>query len=379
MSATSHFQPQTSLPANLDPQAEPNSDLSLRAYDYNLPPECIAQNPVVPRDTSRLLVVSTTTTHQHCVFRDLPERLQASDLLVLNDSRVLAARLYGQTDTGARVEVLLLEENNQGQWLALVKPGKRFKQGVEVEFEPMDVSPQPERLRARVLERDEATSGRWLEFNLPTGRSLLPYLEFYGQVPLPPYVTGSEAAPEQYQTVYAQRLGSAAAPTAGLHFTPELFDRLQAAGIQTAFITLHVGVGTFRPVEAEDIRTHQMHGEWLEIKPEVVDLIQQTKANGGRIIAVGTTSTRALEGAAQTGILQPYCGKTNLYIYPGYQWRVVEGLITNFHLPKSSLMMLVSALMGRQRLLQLYEEAIAHEYRFYSFGDAMLILPEARL
>lgn len=381
--STSSFQPQMQLQTQpqpmVNPQSEPNPDLSLSAYDYDLPPERIAQNPVVPRDSSRLLVVSTAITHYHCVFRDLPEQLQAGDLLVFNDSRVLAARLYGHTDTGARVEVLLLEENDEGQWLALVKPGKRFKQGVEIEFESWQVAPEAKSLRAQVLERDEVTSGRWLKFDLPEGRSLLPYLDFYGQVPLPPYVTDSQAAPEQYQTVYAERLGSAAAPTAGLHFTSELFDRLHAAGIQTAFITLHVGVGTFRPVEVEDIRTHQMHGEWLEITPEVVDLIQQTKTSGGRVLAVGTTSTRALEGAAQTGALQPYCGKTNLYIYPGYQWKVVEGLITNFHLPKSSLMMLVSALIGRQRLLQLYEEAIAHHYRFYSFGDAMLILPEARL
>jgi S-adenosylmethionine:tRNA ribosyltransferase-isomerase len=239
--------------------------------------------------------------------------------------------------------------------------------------------PRP-KLTAKVLAVEPATGGRYLEFDLPPDQSLLPLLADLGHVPLPPYIHQSEADAEQYQTVYADRPGSAAAPTAGLHFTPELLQRLDEAGIQRAFITLHVGVGTFRPVESSDITQHQMHGEWLEIPVETVDKIQQTQANGGRVIAVGTTAVRSLEGAAaQTGTLQPYCGKTNLYIYPGFQWRVVEGLITNFHLPKSSLMMLVSALIGRQRLLDLYQMAIEEEYRFYSFGDAMLILPEARL
>jgi len=196
-------------------------------------------------------------------------------------------------------------------------------------------------------------------------------------VPLPPYITESQSEPEQYQTVYADRPGAVAAPTAGLHFTPSLLDRLQQKGIDQAFVTLHVGVGTFRPVEAEDITQHQMHGEWIEISLETVEKIRQTQARGGRIIAVGTTAVRSLEGASQSGQLNPYCGKTNLFIYPGYQWRVVDGLITNFHLPKSSLLMLVSALIGRERLLALYQVAIEQQYRFYSFGDAMLILPSA--
>lgn len=241
------------------------------------------------------------------------------------------------------------------------------------------LSPSP-LLSATVLETDEATGGRLLQFEVPMlGVSLIQLLDVFGQVPLPPYITDSQAEMEQYQTVYAQQPGAIAAPTAGLHFTPELLSRLQERGIEQAFVTLHVGVGTFRPVEVEDVTTHKMHGEWVEVSVETVEQIRATQAKGGRIIAVGTTVVRALEGAAQSGQLQPFCGKTNLFIYPGYQWRVVEGLITNFHLPRSSLLMLVSALIGRQRLLALYQEAIASCYRFYSFGDAMLISPEAKI
>jgi S-adenosylmethionine:tRNA ribosyltransferase-isomerase len=202
-------------------------------------------------------------------------------------------------------------------------------------------------------------------------------LEIFGEVPLPPYITASTSQDEQYQTVYAKHPGAIAAPTAGLHFTPELLEKLRDRGINQAFITLHVGVGTFRPVEVEDVTSHQMHEEWIEVPASTVEQIRATKAAGGRIIAVGTTAVRALEGAAQSGELQPFCGKTDLFIYPGYQWRVVDGLITNFHLPRSSLLMLVSALIGRERLLEIYQEAIACGYRFYSFGDAMLILPSA--
>ncbi|HEY9646108.1 MAG TPA: tRNA preQ1(34) S-adenosylmethionine ribosyltransferase-isomerase QueA, partial [Chroococcidiopsis sp.] len=234
--------------------------------------------------------------------------------------------------------------------------------------------------RAAVVGRDEATGGRYLKFELPPETSLFEVLEQLGKIPLPPYITESQAVLEQYQTVYAENSGSAAAPTAGLHFTAELLEQLRDRGVEQAFVTLHVGVGTFRPVEVETITDHAMHAEWMDVPATVVEQIQQTKARGGRVIAVGTTVTRALEGAAaQTGTLQPFCGKTNLFIYPGYQWRVIDGLITNFHLPKSSLMMLVSAMIGRSRLLELYQEAIAQEYRFYSFGDAMVILPEAKL
>jgi S-adenosylmethionine:tRNA ribosyltransferase-isomerase len=362
----------------------PDDDRMLLAYDYQLPPERIAQNPVMPRDSSRLLVVNSQIEHQHRIFRDLPEILKPGDLLVVNNTRVLPARLYGQKLSGVHVEVLLLEEKEANRWLTLVKPGKRLKPGARIQFFGGLPLETPEtgtpRLEAIVQSVDKPTGGRIIEFNVPSGEQLLSIIEEVGVIPLPPYITHSEAEAGQYQTVYAERPGSAAAPTAGLHFTPELLERLDAAGIEQAAITLHVGVGTFRPVESEDITAHMMHGEWLEVSAETVTKIEETKARGGRVIGVGTTVTRALEGiATQNGKLQPYSGKTDLFIYPGYEWKVLDGLITNFHLPKSSLLMLVSALIGRKRLLALYEEAIATEYRFYSFGDAMLILPEAKI
>ncbi|MBD2434106.1 MULTISPECIES: tRNA preQ1(34) S-adenosylmethionine ribosyltransferase-isomerase QueA [Fischerella] len=375
-------------------------DLSLAGYDYELPTELIAQNPAVPRDSSRLLVVNSPNvgkenTLQHRIFRELPEILRPGDLLVMNNTRVIPARLYGEKSTGAEVEVLLLEERQHNCWLALVKPGKRFKHGSKIVFTAKvdtdkeigrwgerfhPTTPLPDRLlSATVLETDAATGGRLLQFDLPEEVSLLQLLDVFGEVPLPPYITTTEAQSEQYQTVYAQNPGAVAAPTAGLHFTPQLLEKLRQQNINQAFVTLHVGVGTFRPVEVENVTTHTMHEEWIEVPPSTVEQIRATKAAGGRIIAVGTTVVRALEGAATTGELQPFCGKTNLFIYPGYQWRVVEGMITNFHLPRSSLLMLVSALIGRQRLLNIYQEAIASRYRFYSFGDAMLVLPEARI
>lgn len=356
-----------------------DADLLLQSYDYDLPPERIAQNPVTPRDQSRLLVLKDRDYHAHHTFRDLTELLRAGDRLVFNNTQVIPARLYGSKPEGAKVEVLLLEERQRNEWLVLVKPGKRLKPGATIVFDRQDGSDKPGELSAIVLETDEATGGRVLQFEVSGGKSLLEVLSAYGEVPLPPYVTETQAAPDQYQTVYAERPGAVAAPTAGLHFTPELLTRLQEKGIGLSFLTLHVGVGTFRPVEAENIKAHQMHGEWVEISPDTVEEIRQTRSQGGRVIAVGTTVVRSLEAAAQGGHLEPFCGKTNLFIYPGYRWRVVEGLITNFHLPKSSLLMLVSALIGRQRLLSLYREAIDQQYRFYSFGDAMLILPEARI
>jgi S-adenosylmethionine:tRNA ribosyltransferase-isomerase len=363
-------------------------DCSLAGYDYELPAELIAQNPAIPRDSSRLLVVNSPdvgkeTAPLHYIFRDLPEILRTGDLLVMNNTRVIPARLYGQKSTGAEVEVLLLEERQHNCWLALVKPGKRFKHGSKIVFAAKlaesgeNFSPSSN-LTAIVLETDAATGGRFLQFDLPEGMSLLQVLNVFGEVPLPPYITATNAQSKQYQTVYAQTPGAVAAPTAGLHFTPELLERLRQKGINQAFVTLHVGVGTFRPVEVEDVTTHKMHEEWIEVPEATVEQIRATQAAGGRIIAVGTTVVRALEGAAIQGELQPFCGKTDLFIYPGYKWRVVEGLITNFHLPRSSLLMLVSALIGRERLLNIYQEAVASRYRFYSFGDAMLILPEAR-
>jgi len=392
---------------------ENNIDRLLSSYDYELPAEMIAQNPAVPRDSARLLVVDSPNCHFHAIFRDLPDLLKPGDLLILNNTRVIPARLRGRKSTGAPVEVLLLEERQNNCWLALVKPGRRLQPGAKIFFEPQGLgtrdwgqgtgdkglgdkglgtgdwvlgarkspipnsqSPIPNPLSATVMERDEATGGRLLQFDVPLGVSFWEMLEEYGEMPLPPYITASQSQPEEYQTVYAQRQGAIAAPTAGLHFTPELLNRLHERGIKQASVTLHVGVGTFRPVEVEDITTHKMHGEWVEVPASTVEQIRETQAQGGRIIAVGTTVVRSLESAAANGELQPYSGKTELFIYPGYKWRVVDGLITNFHLPSSSLLMLVGALIGRGRLLDLYQVAIKHQYRFYSFGDAMLILPE---
>ncbi len=368
-------------------------DHLLSAYDYTLPIDRIAQTPCLQRDLARLLVVTDPQQHCHAIVRDLPNWLRPGDLLVLNNTRVIPARLYGQKSSGVPVEVLLLEpqavgaangETANGEkdcWLALVKPGKRLKPGATIAFgaPPLAVNAQPlnGELTATVRAIDEATGGRILQFEVPSGTTLDWWINQLGQVPLPPYITQTDAQPEQYQTVYADRPGAVAAPTAGLHFTPELLQRLQAQGIEQSFVTLHVGVGTFRPVEAAEITQHTMHAEWVEVPPATVEQIQRTKDRGGRIIAVGTTVVRSLEAAAQGDSIQPFYGKTNLFIYPGYTWRVVDGLMTNFHLPKSSLLMLVSALIGRQRLLDLYQIAIEDQYRFYSFGDAMLILPEA--
>lgn len=362
-------------------QSEAFLDHQLDAYDYELPESLIAQTPVEPRDQSRLLVVDTPVSCCHSRFERLVEWLCPGDLLVLNDTRVLPARLYGVKPSGGRVEVLLLEEQQPQSWLALVKPGRRLPVGTLLFFGDESLGDESEGnglLQAEVLDRDEATGGRILRFTTPDGAPLQSWLNRLGHMPLPPYITDSSAPPERYQTVYGQPVGSAAAPTAGLHFTPELLARLQAHGVGLAFLTLHVGVGTFRPVVVRAIATHQMHSEWMDLSPQTVEQIRQTQAQGGRIIAVGTTTVRSLESAAQSGSLQPFRGKTDLFIYPGYRWRVVDGLITNFHLPRSSLMMMLSALVGRERLLALYEEAIAHQYRFFSFGDAMLILPEAR-
>lgn len=357
-------------------------DRLLAAYDYPLPEAQIAQTPAVPRDSARLLVVKDRSQPAHRIFRDLPDLLQPGDLLVLNNTRVIPARLYGRKESGLPVEILLLEPQpiESGHcWLALVKPGKRLKPGVQILFGGSETDPHDCLLRANVLATDAATGGRILQFDVPEGASFEELIEKLGQMPLPPYISNTQAEPEQYQTVYADRPGAVAAPTAGLHFTPELLQRLRDRGIDQTFVTLHVGVGTFRPVEVEEITAHRMHAEWVDVPAQTVERIRQTKAQGGRVIAVGTTAVRSLEAAAQSGTLQPFRGKTDLFIYPGYQWRVVEGLITNFHLPKSSLLMLVSALIGRQRLLELYQIAIEQHYRFYSFGDAMLILPEAHL
>ncbi|MFP4336322.1 MAG: tRNA preQ1(34) S-adenosylmethionine ribosyltransferase-isomerase QueA [Halothece sp.] len=348
-------------------------DQTVSSYDYHLPESYIAQTPVTPRDHSRLLVVDSPTTHQHQYFYDLPKWLRNGDLLILNNTKVIPARLYGYKTTGAAIEVLLLEEREQNCWLALVKPGKRLQVGAKLQFHSR--FSEGEILEATVIAKNDPRGGRLLQFDLPKETPLMSILDDYGEIPFPPYVTETEANPEQYQTVYAQKLGAVAAPTAGLHFTEELLATLAQKGIKQAEVTLHVGVGTFRPVEVENITDHKMHEEWIDVSEETMAKIRETKAQGGRVIAVGTTVVRALEGAvAARGDLRGFCGKTDLFISPGYSLQVVDGLITNFHLPRSSLLMLVSAFVGRERLLSLYESAIAHQYRFYSFGDAMLII-----
>ena len=361
-----------------------SDDRLLSSYSYKLPEKLIAQTPIVPRDNSRLLIVDSLKSHVHSVFHRLTDWLLPGDLLILNNTRVIPARLYGYKSTGTKIEILLLEKQENSCWLALVKPGRRLPIGTEIFFDPKNNQQEnQEQLKARVIARDEATGGRILQFALPANYSWQEVLADYGQIPLPPYISSEQSQPHQYQTIYAEQPGAVAAPTAGLHFTSQLLTKLSAQGIQQAYITLHVGIGTFRPVETEKITDHAMHQEWVEISPQVVEQIKETKARGGRVIAVGTTAVRAIEGAATVSgvregqVLQSFRGKTNLFIYPGYDWQIVDGLITNFHLPYSSLLMLVSALIGRERLLNLYQEAIENQYRFYSFGDAMLILPEA--
>ncbi len=357
-------------------RAHPNPDHQLSAYSYTLPEGRIAQNPVTPRDHSRLLVIDSPECHHHQHFYDLVDWLLPGDLLILNDTKVIPARLYGRKSSGAAVEVLLIEPIEHDRWLALVRPGRRIQPGTELLFG----DPKSPLLSALVESRDEATGGRILQLMPQVDQPIDALIHQLGQVPLPPYITQSEALSEQYQTVFAQKKGAIAAPTAGLHFTQNLLTKLAEKGIQTAKVTLHVGIGTFRPVEVTDIKTHQMHQERIKVPAETVEKVRQTKANGGRIITVGTTSTRTLEGtAAICGELQPYEGKTDLFIYPGYQWQVIDGMITNFHLPGSSLLMMVSALIGRERLMAVYEDAITQDYRFYSFGDAMLILPQAAI
>jgi len=341
-------------------------DFNLSAYDYFLPEHLIAQDPVTPRDRSRLFLVNADKSFSHQYFYQLPKFLRPGDLLVMNNTRVIPARLYGQTPSGLAVEVLLSDqvvgEGKSDHWQALVKPGKKLPIGSTILFGGG--------LSAQIVGLCPEIRGRELAFQLPPSKTLLETIADLGVTPLPPYITHSKSEPHQYQTVYAEQAGAIAAPTAGLHFTLDLLETLKQQGIELDFITLHVGIGTFRPVEAEDIRDHQIHQEWLEVNAATIEKIKATKARGGRVVGVGTTVARSLE----TSNYQPFTGKTNLMIYPGYQWRVLDGLITNFHTPKSSLMMLVSSFLSdRQFLLDLYQEAIAHNYRFYSFGDAMLL------
>lgn len=335
-------------------------------FSYDLPKELIAQTPVEPRDHSRLMVLhkeSGEVEHRH--FYDVIDYLNPGDCLIVNDSRVLPARLYGQKEgTGGHMEFLLLQNLGNDQWETLAKPGKKAKPGAVFTF-------GDGKLRAVVKEVKE-DGNRIVQFFYEG--SFYAILDEIGQMPLPPYIKEKLQDKERYQTVYSHEVGSAAAPTAGLHFTPELMEKIRRKGIAIGFVTLHVGLGTFRPVSVENVLDHKMHAEHYSMPAETAELIQKTKQNGGRVIAVGTTSCRTLESvAAQHGGICECEGWTDIFIYPGFQFQVLDALITNFHLPESTLVMLVSALAGRENILHAYETAVKEKYRFFSFGDAMLI------
>ncbi|MGF7009567.1 S-adenosylmethionine:tRNA ribosyltransferase-isomerase [Lachnospiraceae bacterium PF1-22] len=335
-------------------------------FNFELPERLIAQDPLEDRSSSQLLVLAKETgAISHEKFTDLPGHLCPGDCLVINDTKVLPARLIGEREgTGARVEVLLLKRHQDDVWETLVKPGKKARPGTKIHFggdklvgEVLDVVEEGNRLIKFIYQ------GIFEEV-----------LDELGQMPLPPYITHTLQDKNRYQTVYAAHSGSAAAPTAGLHFTKELLQEIEEKGIQIARVTLHVGLGTFRPVKVEEITEHHMHSEFYQIEEQEARKINETKASGGRVICVGTTACRTVESAAQDGKVVPGSGQTEIFIYPGYQFKILDALITNFHLPESTLIMLVSALAGREQVLKAYEEAVAKEYRFFSFGDAMLIV-----
>ena len=330
-------------------------------FDYHLPESSIAQTPAEPRDSSRLLVLHRQTGDvEHKIFRDIRDYLKAGDLLVLNQTRVIPARIFARKVTGGRVELLLLRRRDLLRWEALVS-GKGLRVGSKVRVEG-----GPE---ATILEFLDGAE-RLLFFSEP----IEPYFPKIGNVPLPPYIHEKLTDPERYQTVFSKEVGSAAAPTAGLHFTPQLLDEIQTMGVKLAYVTLHVGLDTFAPVNEDDPEEHKIHSEWCELPPQTADLINETKQSGGRVIAVGTTSVRTLESAiVGRDIISSYVGATTLFILPGYQFKVVDAMITNFHLPKSTLIMLVSAFAGQEKILETYSLAIKEGYRFYSFGDAMFI------
>lgn len=341
-------------------------------FDYHLPETSIAQTPADPRDASRLLVLHRGTGEvEHKVFRDVRKYLKAGDLLVLNQTRVIPARIFAKKETSGKVELLLLRRRDALTWEALVG-GKGLRVGTAVQ-----VVNGPKAQIMEILEGSE----RLIQFSEP----IEPYFSQVGNVPLPPYIHEKLSDPERYQTVFANELGSAAAPTAGLHFTLELLEELKQNGVKVAYVTLHVGLDTFAPVNEDDPEEHKIHSEWCHLPQVTADAINETRRNGRRVVAVGTTSVRTLESAGQSAVfgtrysnaefrISPFTGPTTLFILPGYPFKVVDGMITNFHLPKSTLIMLVSAFAGREKLLETYTLAIREGYRFYSFGDAMLIL-----
>jgi len=346
--------------------------VKVSSFDYDLPPELIAQYPAPERQDARLLVLNRTTGKiGHGRFSDLLEYLASGDLLVLNETRVFPARLYGRrADTGGRLEVMLLHEKQPGTWSTLVQPGRRALPGVSILFG--DGS-----LQAEVVERT-AEGGRLLRFTPGDPKHFWEQVYALGEVPLPPYIRRhpEQSDQERYQTVYARVTGSVAAPTAGLHFTPELLAQVRERGVRTAFVLLHVGLGTFRPVRVEDVEAHPMHEEYYRLGQPEAALINETRRRGRRIVAIGTTTVRVLESAAVAADGQISAGEgwTRLFIYPGYRFKIIDGLVTNFHLPRSTLLMLVSAFAGQDRVLQAYQEAVDRRYRFFSYGDAMLII-----
>lgn len=334
-------------------------------FNYELPQELIAQTPLERRDNSRLMTLDRATGktgHRH--FYELPSLLRPGDCLVLNNSRVIPARLIGKRETGGAAEVLLLIDRGEQNWECLVRPGKKCRPGTKLIF-------GEGRLTAEVL-RVLDGGNRLIHFYYEG--IFLEILEELGKMPLPPYIKEELQDGERYQTVYSKVIGSAAAPTAGLHFTPELLEEIQNMGVHLAYVTLHVGLGTFRPVKEEEIESHDMHAEYCMISKETAETVNAARRNGGRVICVGTTSCRTLESwAAEDGTLREMSGWTDIFIYPGYRFKITDGLITNFHLPESTLIMLVSALAGRERVLNAYQEAVRLKYRFFSFGDAMFI------
>lgn len=337
-------------------------------FDFDLPEELIAQTPLKERTASRLMVLNKLTgEYKHEQFKNILDYLHAGDCIVLNDTRVLPARLYGiKEDTGAKIEVLLLKQLKDDVWETLVKPAKRVKEGTILTF-------GDGRLKAKCIGESDH-GGRNFEFMYDG--IFYEVLDSLGEMPLPPYIKEHLDDQERYQTVYARERGSAAAPTAGLHFTEELLEEIRQKGVHIAFITLHVGLGTFRPVSVDTVEEHDMHSEFYQMPKETAELLNKVKASGGKIISVGTTSTRTLETIASKydGRFQEASGWTNIFIYPGYEFKAIDGMLTNFHLPKSTLMMLISALAGREHVLHAYEAAVKERYRFFSFGDAMLII-----
>lgn len=337
-------------------------------FDYDLPDELIAQEPLLPRDHSRLMVLHRDTkTWEHRHFYDLPSYLAPGDVLVLNETRVFPARLLGRrAGTGGQVELLLLRPLPDGRWEGLLRPSRRLRAGERLEF-------GDGRLVAQV--EDDRGEGRRVVSLLASGPDVMAVIEAIGRVPVPPYIKKPLHDPGRYQTVYARKTGSVAAPTAGLHFTPDLLKAIAEKGVHEVYITLHVGIGTFRPVRVETVEEHVMDEEFYEIPEKAAAEINRARSEGGRIVAVGTTVCRTLESAVgEDGLLQPQSRSTNLFIRPGHRWRAVDALITNFHLPRSTLLMLVSSFAGREFIMAAYREAINQKYRFYSFGDAMLIL-----